>query len=229
MFYPVMIDVEKLNILIVGGGPIASKKAKSLVKYGASLRVVAMNMCDEILDLKEQLECDKKEQSIDIRENIEKKSLDSAFQDKFEYKDEDILDREKLYDENLNKINEVMNPKDISSDIIRDAKENQTKKIIGDLYLIERKFDINDLYDADMVYLATDNTNLNKEIAHYCINHNILVNSVDNHEQSSFINTGFFEEKIDGEDIIISISSMGKNPKNTKKIKNEMKQYFEDR
>lgn len=225
MFYPIMIDLEKLNILIVGGGKIASRKAMSLLSYGASIKVISPKFSLELLELAE-----KTKNGRIYSQNIEKESIDLKFDDKKNIcdleKEKKSLNIEKIDYKDFKENNQLINSNDKSSDIIKDANEEKNTKLAGNICLIEREFNFDDLCDIDLLYLATDDIKLNKEIASYCISNNILVNSVDNHKQSSFINTAFFEEKFDGEDIVISVSSKGKSPKNTKNLKNKLKEYF---
>lgn len=225
MFYPIMIDLEKVNILIVGGGKIASRKARSLLRYGASIKVISPKFSLELLELAEKT----KDGRI-YSQNIEKESIDLKIDDKKNIcdleKEKKSLSIEKRDYEDFKENNQLINSNDKSSDIIKDANEEKNTKLAGNICLIEREFNFDDLCDIDLLYLATDDIKLNKEIASYCISNNILVNSVDNHKQSSFINTAFFEEKFDGEDIVISVSSKGKSPKNTKNLKNKLKEYF---
>lgn len=225
MFYPIMIDLEKVNILIVGGGKIASRKAMSLLSYGASIKVISPKFSLELLELAE-----KTKNGRIYSQNIEKESIDLKIDDKKNIcdleKEKKSLSIEKRDYEDFKENNQLINSNDKSSDIIKDANEEKNTKLAGNICLIEREFNFDDLCDIDLLYLATDDIKLNKEIASYCISNNILVNSVDNHKQSSFINTAFFEEKFDGEDIVISVSSKGKSPKNTKNLKNKLKEYF---
>lgn len=225
MFYPIMIDLEKVNILIVGGGKIASRKAMSLLSYGASIKVISPKFSLELLELAE-----KTKNGRIYSQNIEKESIDLKIDDKKNIcdleKEKKSLSIEKRDYEDFKENNQLINSNDKSSDIIKDANVEKNMKLAGDISLIEREFNFDDLCDIDLLYLATDDIKLNKEIASYCISNNILVNSVDNHKQSSFINTAFFEEKFDGEDIVISVSSKGKSPKNTKNLKNKLKEYF---
>lgn len=225
MFYPIMIDLEKVNILIVGGGKIASRKAMSLLSYGASIKVISPKFSLELLELAE-----KTKNGIIYSQNIEKESIDLKIDDKKNIcdleKEKKSLNIEKIDYKDFKENNQLINSNDKSSDIIKDANEEKNTKLAGNICLIEREFNFDDLCDIDLLYLATDDIKLNKEIASYCISNNILVNSVDNHKQSSFINTAFFEEKFDGEDIVISVSSKGKSPKNTKNLKNKLKEYF---
>lgn len=42
MFYPVNLDVENRSCLVVGGGPVAARKAKTLLECGALVTVVSI-------------------------------------------------------------------------------------------------------------------------------------------------------------------------------------------
>lgn len=148
MFFPIMIDVEKFNILVVGGGKIAYRKINQLLKYHAKITVIALEVCQDIKNIKENL------------------------------------------------------------------------------YIRPKEFEIEDIKGYNIVFAATDNIELNAKISKYCISEKILVNSVDNHKNSSFINMGFFETEIEDSKTIVAVSSMGKNPKKTKKLKNMMKEYL---
>ncbi len=149
MFFPIMLDIEKFNILVVGGGKIAGRKIEQLLKYKASPQVIAKEFSKEILQNKEKLK------------------------------------------------------------------------------LVQREFKMEDLKGRHIVFAATNNKKLNEEIAKYCQERSILVNSVDNHENSSFINMSFFETEIEDNQSIVAVSSMGKNPKQSKKIKNLLYNDFE--
>lgn len=49
-FYPVYLDVRGRRVLIVGGGPIATGKARGLIEAGADVTVVAPEVSEEIRD-----------------------------------------------------------------------------------------------------------------------------------------------------------------------------------
>lgn len=49
-FFPLFIDLTNKSCLIVGGGNIALRKLKNLVKYGARVTVIAPIISDEILE-----------------------------------------------------------------------------------------------------------------------------------------------------------------------------------
>lgn len=46
--FPLFIELDGLDILIVGGGRVAGRKAVSLADYGAAIRLVAPEFCPEL-------------------------------------------------------------------------------------------------------------------------------------------------------------------------------------
>jgi precorrin-2 dehydrogenase/sirohydrochlorin ferrochelatase len=48
-YYPMMMNIEQQPALVVGGGPIAARKAATLADYGARVRIVAPHFSDEAL------------------------------------------------------------------------------------------------------------------------------------------------------------------------------------
>lgn len=50
-FYPIMMDMEGQPALVVGGGPIAARKAETLAGYGATVTMVAIEASKEARDL----------------------------------------------------------------------------------------------------------------------------------------------------------------------------------
>ena len=49
--YPLTLDLVGRRVVVVGGGPVAAKRAKELVAARADLLLVAPEICDELLDL----------------------------------------------------------------------------------------------------------------------------------------------------------------------------------
>ena len=49
--FPVFIDIKEKKCLIIGGGKVAFRKVETLLRYGADVRVIAREICDEIRDL----------------------------------------------------------------------------------------------------------------------------------------------------------------------------------
>lgn len=74
-FFPLFIDLKNKNVLVVGAGKIALRKIKTLLNYGAKIKVITKKIEEkEILLLKEKKE-------IEVLENMEfsEKFLENIF------------------------------------------------------------------------------------------------------------------------------------------------------
>ena len=49
--YPLSLDVTDRRVLVVGGGPVAARRAASLVDAGADVHVIAPALCEDLADL----------------------------------------------------------------------------------------------------------------------------------------------------------------------------------
>ena len=47
-YYPIYIDIEDRNVLIVGGGVVCARKAETMLRYGARVTIVSPAFTDEI-------------------------------------------------------------------------------------------------------------------------------------------------------------------------------------
>ena len=65
--FPIFLEIKNKPVLVIGGGDIAYRKIKLLIKSKPNIKVVAKNVCEEILDLKEKYSIDilKKEFHLD--------------------------------------------------------------------------------------------------------------------------------------------------------------------
>jgi len=52
-YFPILIDLSKFRILIIGGGKVAERKVKSLLKFNAVITVLSPDICSEINQLHE--------------------------------------------------------------------------------------------------------------------------------------------------------------------------------
>ncbi|MCH5584666.1 bifunctional precorrin-2 dehydrogenase/sirohydrochlorin ferrochelatase [Shimazuella sp. AN120528] len=52
--YPMMVDLQEKNVLVVGGGKVAERKIRSLLPTGANIMVVSPTITDEIRRLAKQ-------------------------------------------------------------------------------------------------------------------------------------------------------------------------------
>ncbi|HEY8180815.1 MAG TPA: bifunctional precorrin-2 dehydrogenase/sirohydrochlorin ferrochelatase [Thermoanaerobaculia bacterium] len=47
-YYPIFLDIEDRDVVIIGGGPVCERKAETMMKYGARVTVVAPTFTDQI-------------------------------------------------------------------------------------------------------------------------------------------------------------------------------------
>lgn len=90
--------------------------------------------------------------------------------------------------------------------------------------IINENFSIKYLDQIILVIAATSDRKVNKEIAMYCNEKNILCNVVDSLDESTFI----VPSSIRRGDMTIAISTMGKSPSLCKKIKEELEERYPD-
>lgn len=50
-YYPIMLDINNKDCLVIGGGSVAYRKINSLIAYGAKVSVVSKHICDELIPL----------------------------------------------------------------------------------------------------------------------------------------------------------------------------------
>ena len=50
-YFPIFVNLDNLSCLIIGGGKVALRKAKTLLDYGAKIKVVAPNVLEEFKSL----------------------------------------------------------------------------------------------------------------------------------------------------------------------------------
>jgi siroheme synthase-like protein len=50
-YYPIFLDVEERDVLVVGGGKVASRKVETLLQYGANVTVLSPALTDELEQL----------------------------------------------------------------------------------------------------------------------------------------------------------------------------------
>ncbi|MEC3821499.1 bifunctional precorrin-2 dehydrogenase/sirohydrochlorin ferrochelatase [Clostridioides difficile] len=102
---------------------------------------------------------------------------------------------------------------------------NKFYDLKGNIQII--KDDYKEIYikDASVIIAATNNRELNMEIGLYCKAKNKLVNVVDNIEISNFTVPSYIKRG----DLLISVSTGGKSPSLSSKIKKEIEErYTED-
>lgn len=74
--------------------------------------------------------------------------------------------------------------------------------------VLKKPFEYGDIKSAFFVVASTDNKKLNSEIAQYCRENNIYVNSVTNADDCTFTLSSYIKQG----DVVISVNTSGKSP-----------------
>lgn len=90
--------------------------------------------------------------------------------------------------------------------------------------LLNKSFEESDIDGFDFVIAATDDKKLNSRISELCLERNILVNSVDDPDNCSFI----FPSLIKRGDLTIGICTGGKAPSVSKCVRKEIEKTLPD-
>ena len=53
-YFPMFIDLTDKKILVAGGGTIALRRIRTLLKFRADIRVIAPELCEELAQLEEE-------------------------------------------------------------------------------------------------------------------------------------------------------------------------------
>ena len=106
--------------------------------------------------------------------------------------------------------------------VAKKVKQEKVYKLAKEkkINLIERPFSFEDLKEKDLVIVAVDDINLQKQIYEYCKDKKIPVNSVDSPKFCSFI----FPAYIKKADLIIGVSTSGKAPALAGKLKKTLEE-----
>ena len=146
MFYPVNINLDNMEIIIVGGGKVALRKCMNFLDFGKSVTVLAPEFDSRFLEIG-------------------------------------------------NKV-----------DLIEDTfKEEYIEKF-------------------DIVVAATDNKEVNEEIACICRKKSKLINVVDSRELSDFTVSSYVKRG----DLLIGISTGGKIPALSAKIRRDLEEIYDE-
>lgn len=50
-FFPMFIDISDKVFLVIGGGKVAARRVKTLVNFGCTIKLIAPEVDDEIINL----------------------------------------------------------------------------------------------------------------------------------------------------------------------------------
>lgn len=149
--YSVMLDLSGRNVLVIGGGKVATRKIHRVLKAGACVTVIAPELCEDISKL---------------------------------------LQRHALQYE-------------------------------------QRAFQLDDIgaYAPFLVFAATNDSGLNKRIAEYCNENNILVNSITEPKNGNFSVQSEIEKKY----YAVSVSTFGQGPGFSKAMREYLEPMLDER
>ncbi|MBO8136837.1 MAG: bifunctional precorrin-2 dehydrogenase/sirohydrochlorin ferrochelatase [Desulfotomaculum sp.] len=145
-FYPLYLRLEGQKCLVVGGGKVAERKVKKLLRSGAEITVISPRLTPALAAIKEQ-------------------------------------------------------------------------RLIKH---IEREYREEDLKDAFLVFCATNNEEVNRQIADYCSRNKILVNIVDDPQRCDF----FVPAVVRQGPLSIAISTNGRSPLLAARIREQLEKTF---
>jgi len=94
----------------------------------------------------------------------------------------------------------------------------------GKVNWIARNFQLTDIQDAFLVFAATDDLQINREIARLCQKEGILVNAVDDPAYCDF----FVPSIIRRNSLVLAISTEGKSPAYAKRLRRQMEEIITD-
>lgn len=87
--------------------------------------------------------------------------------------------------------------------------------------LVQRTFDFSDLIGRDLVFAATDDTELNRQIYEACKEQGIPVNVCSDQKLCDFQ----FPSVVISDDVVIGINASGKNHRRVKQVRQELEKY----
>lgn len=87
--------------------------------------------------------------------------------------------------------------------------------------LVQRTFDFSDLIGRDLVFAATDDTELNRQIYEACKEQGIPVNVCSDQNLCDFQ----FPSVVISDDVVIGINASGKNHRRVKQVRQELEKY----
>ena len=99
----------------------------------------------------------------------------------------------------------------VAPDVIADVRALCT----GDVALVERPFEPNDVAGAMLVVAATDDPSINRAVHAAAVRNGVLVNTVDD----ATLSTAIFPAIIDREPVIVAVSTGGRSPTLARRVR----------
>ena len=92
----------------------------------------------------------------------------------------------------------------------------------GRLSILRKKFDLEDIADAELVIAATNDHSLNNNIYEYCIEKKILVNVCNDKEKCDF----YFPGLAMTDDVVVGVTANGTNHKMARKVVEKIREML---
>ena len=211
-YFPFMIELNNERCLIAGGGTVAYRKVCSMLEFGAVVTVVSPEFCPELLELADLI-------------NTSDKYCAAASDDRTDAATGDCKTDAVASDDKMDSAtSDCKTCVEIPS---RDQDDCGSVEDLADypghLTLIKRRVQPQDIDDAFVVIMATDDEKVNHDMAELCRQKRILVNVVDVKADCGF----YFPAIIKDKEVVISVSTGGQSPVLAGTIKRNIESHLD--
>lgn len=73
-YFPMFVDISTKRILVIGGGKIAARRVRTLLKFAEHIEVTAPEICDEMKDILKEEEKRKCPGSVEFSKSFGRRS-----------------------------------------------------------------------------------------------------------------------------------------------------------
>ena len=211
-YFPFMIELNNERCLIAGGGTVAYRKVCSMLEFGAVITVVSPEFCPELLEMANRINTSDKYCATTSDDRTDAATGDCKT---------DAVVRDDKMDVAASNCKNCVEIQGREQDDRR-AGENFAD-YSGRLTLIKRRVQPQDIDDAFVVIMATDDEKVNHDMAELCRQKRILVNVVDVKADCGF----YFPAIIKDKEVVISVSTGGQSPVLAGTIKRNIESHLD--
>ena len=211
-YFPFMIELNNERCLIAGGGTVAYRKVCSMLEFGAVVTVVSPEFCPELLEMANRINTSDKYCATTSDDRTDAATGDCKT---------DAVVRDDKMDVAASNCKNCVEIQGREQDDRR-AGENFAD-YSGRLTLIKRRVQPQDIDDAFVVIMATDDEKVNHDMAELCRQKRILVNVVDVKADCGF----YFPAIIKDKEVVISVSTGGQSPVLAGTIKRNIESHLD--
>lgn len=73
-YFPMFVDISTKRILVIGGGKIAARRVRTLLKFAEHIEVTAPEICDEMKDILKEEEKGSASGSVEFSKSFGRRS-----------------------------------------------------------------------------------------------------------------------------------------------------------